>query len=212
MLVRIVTPCCSPEREQGDGAHPGRHLDLKAHPELASELPEAKEWPALGNFVEAINRCSDFRTCGCAVPMSRDEVPFVDIAFYAPKLTTSRDVCRKLSDQLCRLDGNDIAGRFSVELSIVNATMPDRKKINAVRLWLLGAESDAVHAFCAILALLAQQDVSEYELLAEQERARAGQRRFYIRLILTLFILAWFGVSCGGAGWQVRFSVGLEAL
>ena len=43
----------------------GRYLDLKLHPEHAAELPEANEWPALGEFIEAINRCNAFRTSGC---------------------------------------------------------------------------------------------------------------------------------------------------
>ena len=34
----------------------GRYVDLKAHPDRTAELPEAKEWPALGEFIAGVNR------------------------------------------------------------------------------------------------------------------------------------------------------------
>ena len=138
MLVKIVVPCCSQQHKQGGGAHWRRHLDLKAHPERASELPEAKEWPALGDFVEAINRCSAFRTCGCAASSSFSEVPFVDIAFNEPQLRASAAVYRQLSNQIHRLDGTNIVESFAVELSTISANLPDREEISALRIWLLG--------------------------------------------------------------------------
>ena len=200
MFVRIVTPCCSPKRQQGDGAHPGRHLDLKAHPERTSELPEAQEWRNLGNFVEAINRCSAFRTCGCNASTSRNEVPFVDIAFDEPELWTSSEVCRKLSDQLRRLDGTDTAGSFTVELSVISANLPNRTRINGLRLWLLGARSDAVDAFCAVHAMLAQQDPKDYLPVAKHERALAAKERRQSNLAFALFLLTWLTFCCVCAG------------
>ena len=154
MLVKIVVPCCSQQHKQGGGAHWRRHLDLKAHPERASELPEAKEWPALGDFVEAINRCSAFRTCGCAASSSFSEVPFVNIAFNEPQLRASAAVYRQLSNQIHRLDGTNIVESFAVELSTISANLPDREEISALRIWLLGADGRPPTRFMRLLECL----------------------------------------------------------
>ena len=199
MLVKIVVPCCSQQHKQGGGAHWRRHLDLKAHPERASELPEAKEWPALGDFVEAINRCSAFRTCGCAASSSFSEVPFVDIAFNEPQLRASAAVYRQLSNQIHRLDGTNIVESFAVELSTISANLPDREEISALRIWLLGARWEAADAFHAIVGVLAQQDIGEYVAIAKRERAAAAKERCLVILAATLFLLVWCGFGCGGA-------------
>lgn len=56
---------CLPEKKDVSTTR-GKYIDLKNEPGRAVELPEAREWPAFGDFIEAINRCPAFRTAGCA--------------------------------------------------------------------------------------------------------------------------------------------------
>ena len=73
------------------------------------------------------------------------------------------------------------------------------------------ARSDAVDAFCAIHALLAQQDPNDYLPVAEHERALAAKERRQGNLVFALFLLSWLAFCCVCPGWRVRNLVGLRA-
>jgi hypothetical protein len=127
MLVRFNNEmtCHVQQHNKDISTHQGRYLDLKLYPELASGLPEAREWPALGEFVGAINKCEAFCTCGCTasgITPGGHEAPFVDIAFADKRLRTSPGANEKLSSKLLELDGATIADDFIVELCNCSAT------------------------------------------------------------------------------------------
>ncbi len=89
MIVRFNNQmsCQVRQYNQDISTHQGRYIDLKQYPERANDLPEAKEWPALGEFVEAVNRCRAFRTSGCTASGTTEggyTAPFVDVAFEDP--------------------------------------------------------------------------------------------------------------------------------
>jgi len=145
--------------------------------EAVNELPEAKEWPALGNFVKAINRLEQFRTCGCTASGRTEggyEAPFVDIAFDDQRLWNSSAAYDHLSAHFVNLHETDTAGQFVLELCGCGATLPDGKDILSLRLWLLGNRDDAPAVFEAVLSLLARQDIGEYLAIGANENGRGG--------------------------------------
>lgn len=97
----------------------GKYIDAKLEPERIGELPEAREWPALGEFLLGINRTNLFRTTGCN--SNYDEVegghaaPFVDIALDDPRLRLSEEACSKMRDKLVALDSNPAADGLVIE-------------------------------------------------------------------------------------------------
>lgn len=204
MIVRFnnQTTCQVNQHNRDISAHQGRYIDLKQYPERANELPEAKEWPALGAFVEAVNRCRTFRTSGCTASGATEgghDAPFVDIAFADSLVQLSPAAYRQLSNELLELDGSDVAGDFVVELCDCNATLPDRKTILSLRLWLLGDRKLAPEVFKALLTLLARQETDEYRAVAEQDHQQMKKERRRAIIFLVPFLMLWIGFGCAGA-------------
>lgn len=204
MLVRFSTtlPCCMDRYKCDIAAHLETQLKLKGQLAQASELPEANEWPVFGHFFEAINRCAVFCTCGCTVSRvvnGGHVVPFVDITFSEPRLRASSGTCHHLSEQFHGLNGRNVAKDFAVELGVLGTTLPKGEEINFVRLWFFGARSDARDAFNAILDVLAQQNIGEYQAIVERERSVAARVHRRETLMVAVFLLMWLGFSCCGA-------------
>jgi hypothetical protein len=232
MLVKFAESmsCQVRQLNKNVNANRGRYLDLKAHPEQAADLPEARDWPVLGRFIEAINRCNGFRTSGCmvdGVTPGGHKAPYVDIAFADEPASVSRSTCRQLAGQLLLLNDPNTLGGFTLELCDSEATLPNGDQVMSLRCWLLGARSDAEAAFPFVLELLNRQDTADYVKVAEVEyaehmRIRARQRRESRRttaLIVVLGVL-WltFSSACAwlysGHGWLAglgAFFLGLLA-
>src|SRR5688500_14842802 len=96
-------------------AQQGKYIDLKAEPDRACELPEAKDWPALGAFTSSLNRCPLFATTGCTAAgktVGGHEAPFVDISFADRELAGSEVARKRLKERLSTLDAETSSPDF----------------------------------------------------------------------------------------------------
>jgi hypothetical protein len=174
-------------------ASQGRYLDLKLHPEQAAELPEAKEWPALGAFIGAVNKCDGFRTSGCMVAGNTPgghPAPYVDIYLDNHATRVSPSAVQKLVSALKELNDRTIMPTFVLELCNAAARLPDGKNIVSLRLWFIGTRADAEKAFALIVTKLGAQKITDYIPIAAQERRE--RKKSAIRL--AILILGWLTV------------------
>lgn len=213
VIVRVNNSMtCEIRQHNNDiSIHQGKYIDLKEQPERANELPEAKEWPELGAFVAAINKCNEFRTCGCTASGITEggyEAPFVDIAFQDTRVQNSPNAIQNLSQRLCALNGMSVAGDYVLELCDCSATLPDGTTVKSLRLWLLGSRSEAPEVFRVVLDTLHNwHGVEEYVPIAEEERTRIKRERSRGWWSLTLLITAAYGVlsACVGGGTMLGY-------
>jgi hypothetical protein len=172
--------CKLNQHDRTISAQQGRYVDLKFFPERAIELPESHDWPALGSFIEAVNRCAAFRTTGCqSLDDSHDhsEGAFVEIAFDDPRLRLSGRARAEFQNALLTLDGHEVAGDFVVELRDCGSILPTGESLESTRFMLLGTRHQAEFAFQPILELLQRQNVADYLRLAHGEIVDGGPRR-----------------------------------
>jgi hypothetical protein len=147
-------------------AKQGKYVDLKLEPERVGELPEAKEWPALAEFLAQLNMTNVFRTTGCN--SNDDQVPgghaapFVDVALDDPRLRTSEEACAQMREKLLSLDGSPTAEGLLVELVQSEATLPDDEIVPSTRIWFIGNKAQAEAAFPLIVAALESESVPTY--------------------------------------------------
>lgn len=213
MIVRVNNSMtCEIKQHNNDiSVHQGKYIDLKEHPERADELPEAKEWPELGVFIASINKCKEFRTCGCTasgITVGGHEAPFVDIAFEDKRLRDLSIAIHDLSDRIRALDGMNVAGDFLLELCDCSATLPDGTDMKSLRLWLLGPRSEAPAVFRVVLDTLhSWHNVEEYVPIAKEEYARKKRERRQRWWSLTLLITAVYVVlsACVGGGTMLGY-------
>src|SRR5262245_645985 len=120
----------------------GKFVDVKLEPDRIGELPEAKEWPAMGEFLVAVNRTNLFRTTGCNSnnnPVAGGHAaPFVDIAIDDTRLSHSEEACSKMRERILALDGNAAADGLVIEMVQSEAKMPNGDVVPTTRLWFLG--------------------------------------------------------------------------
>jgi hypothetical protein len=121
VIVRFneVMACQVRQFSNDVSANQGRYLDLKLHPEQATELPEAREWPALGEFIAAVNMTDGFRTSGCmasGVTPGGHPAPYVDIYLDQPLTRKSPKALRKLASALEQLTDGTTVPNFILEL------------------------------------------------------------------------------------------------
>ncbi len=139
---------------------------MKLEPERIGELPEAKEWPALGAFLVDLNKTNLFRTTGCNSNYNQVEgghaAPFVDVALDDPRLRPSEEACAQMREKLLSLDGSPVAESLTVELVQSEATMPDGEIVPSTRIWFLGEKQQAEAAFPLIVAALGSETVPAY--------------------------------------------------
>jgi hypothetical protein len=199
-----VMACKVRQFSNGVSANQGRYLDLKLHPEQAAELPEAKEWPALGQFIAAVNRAGGFRTSGCmatGVTPGGHPAPYVDIFLDQPLTRTSPKALRKLASALEELNDGTTVPNLTLELCNSAARLPDGEEIQSVRLWFIGTRDVAERAFPLIIAKLQEQRLADYIPVAEQddkERKQAAIRRF-------TFFLGWLVFAATSAFMASRY-------
>jgi hypothetical protein len=221
-------PACQVYQLNHDwSAKQGQYIDLKAHPERANELPESKEWPALGEFIRSINETPLFRTTGCnvsgATPGSHT-APYVDIAFVDDAVARSRAACALLAKKILCYDGIDVANDCTIELRASSAFFPDGYRVSSLRLWFLGERDAAVAASPIILDLCKGQSLSSY---TDAVRRKAMRRRVYAALgrvfpekayylilsttwvVFVLWIAVWAGIKYGLLGVPLGLVVGV---
>lgn len=202
MIIRFADTSCRIQQHSYDkSANQGRYIDLKTEPNRTCELPEAREWAELGEFIESVNRLPQFRTCGCMASGSTPgghAAPFVDISFDHVDLRQSTQVIRTLANRLCELTITDPTDDFVLELCESSANLPDNKSLTSLRLWLLGNRTDAAKIFPIIISFLQGQNIEEYIPLARKEKHE--RQRASIKL---LSIIAGIGIIGAGLGYIV---------
>jgi len=158
--------CAIFQHSRDISAKQGKYVDMKLEPERIGELPEAKEWPALGEFLVAVNMTNLFRTTGCSSNYDQVEgghaAPFVDVALDDPRLRPSEEACAQMREKLLSLDGNPTAEGLVIELVQSEATLPDDEIIPSTRVWFLGEKGQAEAAFPLIVAALESERVPTY--------------------------------------------------
>jgi hypothetical protein len=219
MLVEFneVMACQVRQFTNNVSANQGKYLDLKRDPDRAAELPEAKEWPAFGNFIAAINTCEGFRTSGCMVnglTPGGHPAPYVDVFFDNAKVRASQSPLRRLAAELLELNDATSLPKFKLELCNSEARLPDGERVLSLRLWLIGSRSDAEAAFPEIIARLSDQVLGDFITLAESDRqeARKTNRRFIAFAsgwILFVSTCTWLGSQ---AGWLAAMLIALGSI
>lgn len=226
--------CSVIQRNKDVSATRGRYRDLKAEPEKAHELPEASDWPALGSFIEEINRCEAFRTTGCmamGVTPGGHSAPYVDVAFADTMVCKSPAVCVMLASRLLELDDPSTNGGLTLELCPSEAMLPDGERIASLRCWLLGSRGDAERIFPILVEKLRQQRVTDYTPIAQTDRgklptaaetaaenARANQqfKKFATSVVAVAVLvgltMAWMFSGYGWLGSLGGFILGLAAV
>jgi hypothetical protein len=171
MIVRFnTTPYCVQQYAEDVSDKQGKYIDLKQQPERASELPEANEWPAFGDFLEQINRCEAFRTVGCSLDCPFDcdapddgQAPFVEIALDHEMIRNSREALRHLyCGHLRYLHIPVINREFELQVNDSTAQLPDGQELVSLRLWLLGPRPAVEVAFSLIVAVLKEFPIDHY--------------------------------------------------
>jgi len=194
MRVRLANEdSCVVQSEKGVDGEQGPHLDLKMYPERADEIPEAKAWPALGRFVEAINRTATFQTT-CCNDRGRDcghKAAFVALDFDDPRLRGLGFAHMTLQQVLMTLDGHNAGSDLVVEIAYCKTTTTKYDRHLSTKLWLLGTQEQAEEAFGPILSLLAQQNVADYIRAAmpeSDEREMLDPKIGCLRVVLAAVI------------------------
>jgi hypothetical protein len=196
----------------------GRYLDLKLNPEQAADLPEAKEWPALGEFIEAVNRCEGFCTSGCTasgVTPGGHEAPYVDIYLSHPLARMSPAAVQKLVSELEKLNDKRTLRGFVLELCDSTASLPSGEEmIRSLRLWFIGKRPDAEQAFALVLARLRGHDVADYIPLAEQDFRSREQAAVRFRILVSawLIVVALCALLASRYGWLAGIGGALAGL
>jgi len=158
--------CAIFQHSRDVSAKQGKYIDVKLEPQRISELPEAKEWPALGSFLVDLNKTNLFRTTGCNSNYNQVEgghaAPFVDVALDDLRLRPSEEACAQMREKLLSLDGSPVAEDLIIELVQSEATMPDGEIVPSTRVWFLGEKQQAEAAFPLIVAALESETVPVY--------------------------------------------------
>ena len=179
----------------------GKYIDVKLEPERIGELPEAKEWPALGQLLNGINRTNLFRTTGCN--SNYDEVPgghaapFVDVALDDPRLRHSEEACSKLREKLVALDGHAAADGLVIELVQSEATMPDGEVVPSTRIWFIGERAQAEAAFPLIVSALDGERVPDYLKCGSSDVVLRGNDGPFAPITLVLDLTTFDGDIAG---------------
>jgi hypothetical protein len=111
--------------------HHVRYYDLKKHPELMQQIPEAVAYPELGAFLARINAAEfPLATAKCDAWASSEVAPeeeifgdrkfvsYIDLIFVHPKTLCSFEKNEAFAKQLCRLLGHAPEIAATVELVI----------------------------------------------------------------------------------------------
>ncbi len=194
----------------------GRRINLKHEPDRSAELPEAVEWPALGEFVGQVNRRSLFQTTGCKASSRTPgglAHPFVDLAFSDEVLAHSEKAYARLRDQLLTLRESRSAPDFPLIIWDGCAVRRDATRIRSLRLWIAGPKSEADDCFQQILRLLDRQKYEDYEELGISDHNMKRLLRLVTQAVLlgwlALGSVLWSGIGFLGAaaiGWLVWFA------
>jgi hypothetical protein len=219
MIVRLNerSTCDVFQTEKDVSAKRGKYIDLKKQPERANELPETKEWPAFGAFLEALNRCEAIRTAGCSLDgesPSGEIAPFVEIVLDHEWTQHSPTALRHLYCRLHELNVPGVAGNFILEVCRSTAHMPDGGDLDSFRLWLLGSRPELETAFPLIVAKFKGQLIRDYVPVAEPDYKRAMQEKSERKqeprgswFVPSLMVGLWLGIGgmaallCSNFGW-----------
>ncbi|HEY2839555.1 MAG TPA: hypothetical protein VGJ26_10415 [Pirellulales bacterium] len=153
----------------------GRYVDLRKSPDRVTELPEAKSWPAFGEFLQSINTTKAFRTFGCAVSGMQQanvcaDVTWVDVAFDDERLrwgSCGFHANEHFQKALFALNGLPEGGDLVIELLHCRTKQPDKTKRRGTRMYFHGTREQSQAAFGPVLDFLQRQQPDDYAALPD---------------------------------------------